>query len=53
MDDVSVSGLEDVAPDAIDEGGIFNPAKYQTFTSLVRRATQWITRSTVSTREEK
>lgn len=45
---ITFSGMIDFVPDVIDEGGIFHPAKYTYFTTLLQKSTNWITQSAVS-----
>ena len=41
------TGYQDFTPDVIDEGGIFHPAQYSSFSSLVDKARAWINQSKV------
>ena len=41
------TGYQDFTPDVIDEGGIFHPARYSSFSSLVDKARAWINQSKV------
>ncbi len=43
-----VAGIKDFPPDILNEGGIFSPAQYSPFTSLIDKARVWINQSRVS-----